>query len=138
MRAQSNGSETGRPGHRPRLIPAGRRVLALLALYALALQSVLGGLAMAAAAGPEHVLCLTGGTFDRTWPDDPHLPAHEPMACCVACNAAAPVALPAPTLAEAIPVPGPVVLIQRRPARIALPRAPPRTGHHARAPPTVV
>ena len=138
MRARSNGSETGRPGHRPRLIPVGRRVLALLALYALALQSVLGGLAMAAAAGPEHVLCSTGGTFDRPGPDGPHVPAHGPMACCVACHTAAPAALPAPAPAESLPVPGPVVLTQRRPARIALPRAPPRTGHHARAPPPVV
>ncbi len=135
MRARSYGSETGPPGRRPRLIPAGRGVLAILVLYALALQSVLGGLAMAAAAGPEHALCLTDGTFDRSGPDDPGVPAHGPMACCVACHVAGPADLPAP--AEAVPVPAPVVLTQRRPARIALPPTPPRTGHHARAPPPV-
>ena len=120
------------------MIPAVRRVLAILVLYALAIQGVLGGLAMAAAAGPEHVLCLAGGHNDGLGPDDPHLPAPGPMACCVACHAAGPVALPAPTPAEAVPALYPVALFRLRPGRIALPREPPRTGHHARAPPTVV
>ncbi|MCJ2063767.1 hypothetical protein MKK63_13755 [Methylobacterium sp. J-088] len=138
MHTRSYGSETGPPGRQPRLIPAVRRVLAILVLYALALQGVLGGLAMAAAAGPEHVLCLASSPIDGSRPYDPHIPAHGPMVCCVACHAAAPAALPAPAPAEAVPVAGPAVLIQRGPARIALPRAPPRTGHHARAPPPVV
>ena len=138
MRARSYRSEAGTPGRRPRLIPAGRRLLAILVLYALALQSILGGLAMAAAAGPEHVLCLASGTIDGSGPDDSHHPAHGPMACCVACHIAGPAALPAPVPAEALPTPDPVAPVRTRPARTALPRAPPETGHRARAPPPVV
>ncbi|SDM24831.1 hypothetical protein SAMN05216360_101322 [Methylobacterium phyllostachyos] len=136
--ARLYGTWTGPGGRRPRLRPAGRRLLALLVLYALTLQSVLGGLAMAAAAGPEHVLCLAGGPIDRSAPDDPHHPAHAPMACCLACHVAAPTALPAPAPAEAVPALYPVALIRARPARTALPRAPPAAGSRARAPPPVV
>lgn len=138
MHARSYGSETGTPGPRPRLIATARRLLAILVLYALALQSILGGLAMAAAAGPEHVLCLAGGSIDGSGPNDPHIPAHGPMACCAARHVAGPAALPAPAPAEAMPVPDAVALIRTRPARIALPRAPPGTSHRPRAPPSVV
>ncbi|MCJ2086865.1 hypothetical protein MKK88_12810 [Methylobacterium sp. E-005] len=134
--AQPHGNRTGSLGRHTRLIPAGRRLLAILVLYVLALQSVLGGLAMAAAAGPEHVLCLAGD-IDRSGLDDPHHPAPRPMACCVACHIASPAALPAPRPAEAMPVPDPVALVPARWARVALPRAPPETGHRARAPPPV-
>jgi hypothetical protein len=111
--------------------------VAILVLYALALQSVFGGLAMAAAAGPEHVLCLSGSGIDGSGPGDPHGPAHAPMACCVACHAA-PAALPAPAPVQAVPTLYPVTLIRGRPARAALPRAPPEAGPRARAPPAVV
>lgn len=138
MCARSYGSETATPGRRPRLIPAGRRLLAILVLYALALQSIFGGLAMAAAAGPEHVLCVAGGAIDGSGPDHPHGPDQGPMACCVACHIASPAALPAPAPGGAVPVHAPVTLVRTRPARIALPRAPPGTDHRARAPPPVV
>ncbi len=136
--ARSSDTRTGTPKRRARLIPAGRPLVAILVLYALALQSILGGLAMAAAAGPEHVLCLAGGAGDGSGPDDPHVPAPEPMACCVACHVASPAALPAPAPAEAVPALYPVALIRSRPAHSAPPRAPPEAGPRARAPPSVV
>ncbi|MCJ2134587.1 hypothetical protein MKK69_11050 [Methylobacterium sp. J-026] len=136
--ARSYGTRTGAPERRSRLSPTGRRLVAILVLYALALQNVLGGLAMAAAAGPEHVLCLSGGTIDGSGPDHPQIPAPGPMACCVACHMASPAALPAPAPAEAVPALYPVALIRSRPPRSALPRAPPAAGPRARAPPPVV
>ncbi|WP_342107101.1 DUF2946 family protein [Methylobacterium sp. SI9] len=136
--ARPHDTRIGPPGRRPRLSRSGRRLLAFLVLYALALQSVLGGLAMAAAAGSDHVLCLAGGPIDGSGPDDPHHPAHAPMACCIACHVAAPAALPAPAPAEALPTLYPIALIRVRPARTALPRAPPEAGPRARAPPPVV
>ncbi|MBP1182344.1 hypothetical protein [Methylobacterium sp. PvR107] len=113
----------------------GRRAVALLALYAFALQTTLSGMAMAAAAGPEHVLCLGDAGQPGAMPDGKHLPAHTPPDCCAFCHAAGPAALPAPAPAADMPSPRPVAAPRTRPGGRALPRAPPRHGLGARAPP---
>lgn len=114
-----------------------RLVVALLALYALALQSVLGGLAMAAATGPDHVLCLAGSGHDGSAPDGTHAPTQDHLACCAVCHTAGPAALPVPASAAAAPAPRQVAVPRGRPRRNPIPRAPPRTGLGARAPPVV-
>jgi hypothetical protein len=115
----------------------GRRFLAILVLYAFALQTVLGGMAMAAATGPEHVLCLAESGGADTKPDGKHLPAHGPLACCAVCHAAAPAALPAPAPAALAPPRLAALSPRARAGRRAIPRAPPRSGLGARAPPVV-
>ncbi|XYD07530.1 hypothetical protein R1A27_20770 [Methylobacterium sp. NMS12] len=110
--------------------------MAFLALYALALQGILGGLA-SAAAGPTHILCLADDGQTDPAPAGKHLPAHHGGDCCVACHAAGPATLPAPSTVTAIPVARPAAASGPRPRRVALPRAPPRPGLGARAPPVV-
>jgi hypothetical protein len=115
----------------------GRLVVAILALYAFALQTTLSGMAMAAAAGPAHVLCLADAGQPGAAPDGKHLPAHTPPNCCAVCHAAGPAALPAPGPVAVTPSPRPVAAPRTRPGGHALPRAPPRHGLGARAPPVV-
>ncbi len=124
----------------PRLRTArgpGRLLLAVLVLYALALQIVLGGMAMAAALGPDHVLCLADGGAHGSAPDKTHLPAHGHLTCCTFCHAAGPAALPAPEPDAVTRRPIRVAAPGTRPGRLAMPRAPPRRGLGARAPPVV-
>ncbi|WP_244514144.1 hypothetical protein [Methylobacterium sp. UNC378MF] len=144
-RADPRGRAAAAPGRRgradPRVAPARSacalaRIVALLALYALALQGILGGL-VSADAGSVHILCLADDGQTGPAPAGKHLPAHHRGDCCVACQAAGPAALPAPSAATAIPVARPVVAAGPRPQRVALPRAPPRPGLGARAPPDV-
>jgi hypothetical protein len=122
-------------GCRPRRAGALARIVALLALYALALQGVLGGLALAAAAGPEHVLCLASDSPAGAAPLGKHVPAQGCMACCVVCHAAGPATLPVPGAIPAEPTAYPAPPLGKRPQRIALPRAPPGIAPGARAPP---
>ncbi|MBE7246730.1 MAG: hypothetical protein INR63_17450 [Actinomycetospora chiangmaiensis] len=110
------------------------RIVAFLALYALALQGVLGGAAMAVAA-PQHVLCLAGLDPDGAAPAGKHLPAQGHAACCVTCHVASPAALPAPPPIAGAPIAHPVSTRGPRMQRVALPRAPPRRNLGARAPP---
>ncbi|MGH1569726.1 TonB-dependent receptor family protein [Methylobacterium sp. P31] len=121
------------PRLRPVRHPVRRLLVALLALYALALQSILGGMALAAAGAPEHVLCL-GVSLDGSAPDDKTRPVHDHRICCAVCHVVSPVALPAPAPATATPAPYPVVASRVWPKCIALPRAPPEAarehGHH--------
>ncbi|MGE8125755.1 hypothetical protein ACQKQD_02140 [Methylobacterium sp. NPDC080182] len=144
-RADPRGRAAAAPGRRgradPRVAPARparalARIVALLALYALALQGVLGGLA-SAAAGPDHVLCLADGGPTDPAPTGKQLPAPHRGDCCVACHAAGPATLPGPSAVAAVPVARPVAAAASRPRRVALPRAPPRPGLGARAPPAV-
>jgi hypothetical protein len=125
------------PRFRPVRYPVGRRLVAILALYALALQSILGGMALAAAAAPEHVLCLGGTNPDGSASDVGHLPHQEHAACCTACHRVSPIVLPDPLAAASAPTAYPVATPRKRPKRIALPRAPPGRGPGARAPPRV-
>lgn len=115
----------------------GRLLLAVLVLYALALQIVLGGMAMAAALGPDHVLCLADGGAHGSAPDKTHLPAHGHLTCCTFCHAAGPAALPAPEPDAVTRRPIRVAAPGARAHRLTMPRAPPRPGLGARAPPVV-
>jgi hypothetical protein len=117
-----------------RLRLASLRIVAFLALYALALQGVLSGLAMASA-GPEHVLCLAGLGPDDVGPAGKHLPAQGHATCCVACHVASPASLPPPPPVAGEPIAHPAATRGPRMQRVALPRAPPRRNLGARAPP---
>jgi hypothetical protein len=110
-----------------------KRLVAILALYALALQGILGGAALAAA-GPAHVFCLAGHGPDAAAPSGDEAPAHGHMTCCVACHAAG-LAAPPPPQAATGAVARPAAASGRRPRGVALPRAPPRHCLGARAPP---
>ncbi|GJE25379.1 hypothetical protein LKMONMHP_0216 [Methylobacterium organophilum] len=110
-----------------------RAVIAVAALYALALHVVLGTAVFPASFGPAHILCAPeAGTPDA--PDGKH-PVHGHLPCCPSAQAGA--GLVAPALA-AQPVVWPVPAATRiawRPETVALPRAPPRRPANARAPP---
>ena len=126
------------PPIRPMKAPVRRRVVALVALYALALQSVLGGmLAAARSTGPEHVLCLSQGVPTDASPADRHLPDHGHPACCTAAHAVAIAALPVPAPAALIPPQRAAAPPARYPAFAAAPRAPPGIGPSPRGPPVV-
>ncbi|WP_457104781.1 hypothetical protein [Methylobacterium sp. P5_C11] len=112
------------------------RIVAVLALYALALQGILGGMA-AAAVGPDHVRCVTTPDPEGAAAAGKHLPVPGTLACCVACHVAGPAALPPRAPATTGPVARPTLITRQRPRRIARPRAPPRHGLGARAPPVV-
>lgn len=134
-RAGEPGGPVEAPGARHRPV-ALARIVALVALYALALQGVLGGMA-AAALGPDRVLCVADQAPDRAGPAGKHLPAPDHGACCVACHVASVALIPAPAPAAAEPVARPVAATAMRPRCAARPRAPPRSGLGARAPPAV-
>ncbi|MFE1597745.1 hypothetical protein [Methylobacterium sp. ID0610] len=110
--------------------PILRAVIAVAALYALALQAVAGGALAIATASPAHVLCAP--TDAPGGPETPH-PVH--LSCCTAAHAldGAIPPLPASTLV-AWPR-RPALALAWRPERAALPRAPPRTEASPRAPP---
>lgn len=117
-------------------LAACRAVIAVAALYALALQSVLGGLVGYRSMDPAHILCLQE-TGAAEAPAQPAAPVHLHLACCTAAHAVAP--LDAPLLVAT------AILWPVRPARTivwppeiaATPRAPPGISASARAPPVV-
>lgn len=106
----------------------------MVALYALALQSLLGGAAYGAASDPAHILCAAGAQGGEG-PSKPHQ-AHAHPACCTLAQAFAP----------APPVPASLVIVWParqasavtwRPEAAASPRAPPGVSASARGPPVV-
>lgn len=113
-----------------------RTVVAVAALYALALQAILGSALTVGLAGPAHQLCLQAvGGADEMPAKAP--PAHNHLACCTAASHAFPFNAPAPAVT-------PIVWPQRRVARlvwrpevVSIPRAPPGLRATARAPPVV-
>lgn len=112
-----------------------RAVLAVAALYALALQAMLGGMPFLAAADPAHALCAPGaGTQDG--PAKSH--QGHALPCCTL--AQLPVSASPPVL-PAMPVLWPdsrTVPVRWAPAEVAaLPRAPPGISASPRAPPVV-
>lgn len=113
-----------------------RVVVSVAALYALALQAVLGGVLSAGLAGPEHQLCVqaidtSGGTPTKG------RPAHDHLACCTAAPHVVPFSAPVP-VAHAISWPARrSVGVTWRSEIVAAPRAPPNTRPSARAPPVV-
>ncbi|WP_245930857.1 hypothetical protein [Methylobacterium radiodurans] len=108
----------------------------MAALYALALQAILGGMLMAGPLGPAHALCLqSAGSADA---DPEKVPvAHDHLACCTAAPHIPALQAPATT---ALPIVWPqrrIAVLAWRPEVVAVPRAPPRFRHSARAPPVV-
>ncbi|MBB3904859.1 hypothetical protein GGR33_004385 [Methylobacterium brachythecii] len=118
-----------------------RRLTAVLALYALVIQSFLGGIAAfpsASASGlPFDVHCLDRSDgADRTDPGVPHAPAHQHSCCCTAAHPPAGMP-PLATTASIAWRPRLAVRLVWRMASAAPARAPPRTLASARAPPVV-
>jgi hypothetical protein len=109
-----------------------RAVIAVAALYALALQALLGQAASVGSFGPAHILCAPeAGDAEGSSKHPPH--AHLP--CCPAAHAAAAPVLP-PTVATAVVWPAAQVRrVAWRPEVTASPRAPPGTRPRVRAPP---
>lgn len=114
-----------------------RAVIAVAALYALALQVVLGAAALAGTVGPDsglvHILCAPdAGEADG--PEKPH-PAHLP--CCQAAHALPSLDVPEPCHAIVAWPPERIAPVVGRPEILALPRAPPGVRPSPRAPPVV-
>ena len=109
-----------------------RAVIAVAALYALALQALLGQAASVGSFGPAHILCAP----DAGEPDGSSKhPAHVHLPCCPAAQAVAAPALPQ-TMAAAIVWPAAQAhRVAWRPEVTASPRAPPGTRPRVRAPP---
>ncbi len=113
--------------------PACRVVIAVAALYALALQALLGGVSIAASADPAHILCLQdAGSEDGA---DKSGATHGHPACCLVAHALnTPVVPPVASTVIAWPRRQAVVTVWR-PEVVAAPRAPPGVSASARAPP---
>ena len=115
----------------PRLI---RRIAALTAAYAIALQAILSGFVSAAPAGLDSlaVLCTGGSTHDDAAPPPRH--DLDCQACPLACGGGAPALTPSGATVS------PVRLAAVRPECIASPQTmPPHAKHRlqdSRAPPS--
>ena len=123
-----------------------RVVVSVAALYALALQAVLGGVLSAGLAGPEHRLCLeaidtVGGTPAKDAPDKDApakgAPAHDHLACCTAAPHGVPFSAPVPPATAVAWPERHSIGVTWRPEIVAAPRAPPGIRPSARAPPVV-
>lgn len=112
-----------------------RAVIAVTALYALALQAVLGGMTGVRTLDPAHGLCLQAPGADGTRPAEaPHHDDHR--ACCTTAQAMPTADIPVPA-AVAVAWPArPATDVPGRPEIVAAPRAPPGVSAGARAPPT--
>ena len=112
-----------------------RAVIAVTALYALALQAVLGGMTSVRTLDPAHGLCLQAPGADGTRPAEaPHHDDH--FSCCTAAQAMPTADVPVPAdVAVAWSAP-PAIDAPWRPVLAAAPRAPPGISAGARAPPT--
>ncbi len=111
-----------------------RAVIAVAALYAVALQALFGGLIGLRMLDPAHTLCLqesdTGQNETGQTP-----PLHHHLSCCTAAQIAP--ALDVPVLASAA-IAWPARAVARtvwRPEIVAAPRAPPGISAGPRAPP---
>lgn len=110
-----------------------RVVIAVAALYALALQALLGGVSIAASADRAHILCLQA-TGSDDGPEKSHAPHGHPACCLVAHALNSPVVPPFASVVVAWPVRR-VAAVSWRPEVVASPRAPPGVSASARAPP---
>lgn len=120
---------------RPRWI--GFRVaIAVAALYALALQSFLGGVLSASLTGPDHQLCVGVSGTDDGGPAKPS-PAHVGCDCCTAAHVHPASHIPVLAVSTIVWPRRHAVSVTWRPEVVAVPRAPPRFQAHARAPPVV-
>lgn len=113
-----------------------RATIAVVALYALALQAVLGGILSVSFDGTAHQLCLQGTDGGGDGPAQPLLP-HCHLSCCTAAHTQPALDTPGVIAATiAWPLRHAVSVIWR-PEVVSTPRAPPRTQANARAPPVV-
>lgn len=110
-----------------------RVVIAVAALYALALQTLLGGVSIAASADPAHILCLQDSATNDG-PDKSHASQGHPSCCLVAHALNSPVVPPVTSAVITWPRRQAVVTVWR-PEVVAAPRAPPGVIASARAPP---
>ncbi|MCJ2078452.1 hypothetical protein MKK70_13190 [Methylobacterium sp. E-041] len=111
-----------------------RAVIAVTALYALALQAVLGGMTGVRTLDPAHALCLQESGADGQGPADaPHHGDH--LACCTAAQAMPMADVPVPAAVAVARSAPPAVDVPWRPVLAAAARAPPGIGAGARAPP---
>ncbi|GJD28777.1 hypothetical protein PMNALOAF_0006 [Methylobacterium adhaesivum] len=109
-----------------------RAIIAVIALYALCLQAILGTAAMPSPIGQDSGLCLHEA--GETGSDAP-APVHVHLACCTAAQALPGLDLP-PAVSTDLARPNRrTARVAWRPHAMAQPRAPPRTPAHARAPP---
>ncbi|MCJ2033233.1 hypothetical protein [Methylobacterium sp. J-068] len=115
-------------------LAACRAVIAVAALYALALQTLLSGMIGVPPVDPAHILCLQDAAAEGRPDSAP--PVHVHLSCCTAAHVAP--SLDAPVLAAAIVWPVRRIAVTRwRPEIVATPRAPPGISASARAPPVV-
>ncbi|BAU90018.1 hypothetical protein MPPM_1413 [Methylorubrum populi] len=116
-----------------------RAVIAVAALYALALQVVLGAAALAGTVGPDgglvHILCAPDAG-ETNGASKPH-PAHGHLPCCQAAHVLPSLDVPEPAHAVIVWPPKRIVRVAPRPEIGPLPRAPPGTRPSPRAPPVV-
>ncbi|MFF9550783.1 hypothetical protein [Methylobacterium fujisawaense] len=115
---------------------AARAAIAVAALYALALQAILGGLLTTGFATPDHQLCLQSSALGDDGPVKSP-PVHHHLSCCTAAHAQPILDAPAPvgtTIAWPLRR---AVEVAWRPEVVLVPRAPPRHLPAARAPPVV-
>ncbi|PJI55997.1 hypothetical protein CTI14_00485 [Methylobacterium radiotolerans] len=111
-----------------------RAAIAVVALYALALQAVLGSAGLTVLADPTHVICQPDIAIDDG-PSKTPLSHHGHSKCCVVAHMAGCAAVPS---IESVPVAWPkrqVVALNWRPEVLACPRGPPGARASARAPP---
>src|SRR4051794_4917067 len=101
-----------------------RAVIAVIALYALALQAVLGGVMVARSVGSTGVICLHDAGSSESDPLKPQ-PAHGHLDCCTAAPMAVSPNDPVLTSAEIVWPLRQAVLVSWRPEVVAAPRAPP-------------
>jgi hypothetical protein len=111
-----------------------RTAIALAALYALALQTFLGGVLSVSLSGPDHHLCAEALGTDDSGPAKP-LPAHAGSDCCTAAHVQLTSHVPILAVSTVIWPHRDAVSLAWRPEVVAIPRAPPRSRAHARAPP---
>lgn len=114
-------------------LAACRAVIAVAALYALALQSVLGGMVGVRVLDPAHILCLSEADAGSR-PDAP--PVHVHPACCTAAQVASPLDAPAPDAVVIVWPARRAVAVSWRPEIVATPGRP-GVSASARAPPVV-
>lgn len=116
--------------------PVCRVALAVVALYALALQILLAGTLFAGSQDQAHILCAPQAGSSAEAPAK-SLPAHAHAACC---TAAQDLSAGSPPLLVSMAVVWPLrraVTIVWRPEVTATPRAPPGSRASPRAPPVV-
>jgi hypothetical protein len=109
-----------------------RAIIAVIALYALCLQAILGTAVPLSQMAQDSGLCLheAGDTGS-----DAPAPVHVHPACCTAAQALPGLDLPPAVLSHLVRPDRRVARVAWRPHAAAQPRAPPRTSTHARAPP---